>query len=84
MTQAPEIRNQSDGPDELVPDPQVWDEFGICAMTGWRWSRDPELKFPPPIKIRTRNFRSRRMLEDFKQRMLHLALAGRATQHERA
>ena len=29
--------------DELVPDPQVWSELNITSMTGWRWTRDPEL-----------------------------------------
>lgn len=60
----------SDAPDSLVPDPQVWREFGISPMTGWRWTRDPTLGFPPPIKIRTRCFRSRRALEEFKRRMV--------------
>jgi predicted DNA-binding transcriptional regulator AlpA len=64
-----------DAPDQLVPDPQVWREFGISSMTGWRWTRDPTLGFPPPIKIRTRCFRSRRALEEFKRRMVALGAA---------
>jgi hypothetical protein len=60
--------------DELVPDPQVWKELGITSMTGWRWTRDPDLDFPPQIKIRRRNFRSRRQLEAFKARMVRQAL----------
>jgi hypothetical protein len=81
MTDAEKIEDRHD---ELVPDPQVWNELGITSMTGWRYTNDPQLNFPPPIKIRTRNFRSRRMLEDFKQRMLRLTLAERAAQHRRA
>jgi hypothetical protein len=23
----------------LVPDPQVWREFGVTPMTGWRWTQ---------------------------------------------
>jgi hypothetical protein len=61
-------------PDELVPDPQVWREFGVSAMTGHRWTHDPNLGFPPKIKIRDRNFRSRKQLEGFKARMLQQAL----------
>jgi hypothetical protein len=58
-------------PDQLVPDPIVAQEFGgITLMTLYRWTNDPELGFPPPIKIRTKNFRSRRALEDFKARMI--------------
>jgi hypothetical protein len=36
-----------EAPDTLVPDPLVWREFGITSMTGWRWSNDPDLGFPP-------------------------------------
>ena len=39
-------------PDTLVPDPRVWQELGVTPMTGWRYTRDPKLNFPPPIKIR--------------------------------
>ncbi len=63
--------------DELVPDPQVWREFGVSETTGWRWDHDPELGFPPAIKIRNRNYRSRRQLEEFKGRMLKRALTAR-------
>jgi hypothetical protein len=62
------------GPDELVPDPQVWKEFGVTSMTLYRWTNDPDLGFPPAIKIRKRNFRSRRALEAFKRRMVARAL----------
>lgn len=62
-------------PDELVPDPVVWREFGVTSMTLYRWTHDPELNFPPPIKIRNRCFRSRRALEEFKERMMRNAVA---------
>jgi len=68
-SQAAQVR-PADSPDEFVPDPQVLAEFGITAMTAWRWDHDPELAelgWPPPIKIRSRNFRSRRHLERFKE-----------------
>jgi predicted DNA-binding transcriptional regulator AlpA len=60
--------------DHFVPDPEVWSELGVTAMTGYRYTRDPNLNFPPPIKIRNRNFRSRRLLEAWKERMLRVAL----------
>jgi hypothetical protein len=47
-------------------------------MTGWRWTRDADLDFPPPIKIRNRCFRSRRKIEDFKDRMMREAVRRRA------
>jgi hypothetical protein len=62
-------------PDEHVPDPQVARELGVTLMTLWRYTHDPNLGFPPPIKLRNRNFRSRRMLEEFKERMLRSAIA---------
>ena len=66
---------ESKWPDELVPDPVVWREFHISSMTGWRWTNDPELGFPRPIKIRNRCFRSRHALEEFKSRMLRESIA---------
>ena len=64
-------------PDSLVPDPAVCLEFGVTAMTLWRWTRDPDLDFPPAIAIRSRNFRSRNQLEAFKARMLSKAIRQR-------
>lgn len=64
--------------DEFVPDPQVAKEFNVTLMTLWRWDHDPALDFPPPIKIRNRNFRSRERLDAFKERMVRVAIAARA------
>ena len=64
--------------EELVADPQVWKELGVSSMAGWRWTNDPALNFPPAIKIRGRNFRSRRMLEAFKKTLIRKALTDRA------
>jgi hypothetical protein len=67
-------------PDELVPDPKVSREFGVSAMTLWRWDRDPQLAqlgWPAPIEIRRRKFRSRKQLESFKAKMLRNALKER-------
>lgn len=75
------IRPQST-PDQLVPDPIVAEEFYVTLMTLWRWSRDPDLNFPPPVKIRTKNFRSRRAIEEFKERMLMGAIRSRSKSSE--
>jgi hypothetical protein len=69
--------DDSDPPDEFVPDPIIWKEFGITPMTGWRWTNDPDLGFPRPVKIRNRCFRSRNQIEAFKARMLSAAIAAR-------
>jgi hypothetical protein len=58
----------------LVADPAVQREFNVSAMTLWRWDRDPDLGFPPPVKIRKRKFRSRQLLDEFKRRLLDQAI----------
>ena len=68
-----------DLPDELVPDPTVCRELNISSMTLWRWDHDPELRFPPPIMIRRRKFRVRRLLEQWKAGMLRQAITRRST-----
>lgn len=68
-------------PDLLVPDPQVCREFGVSAMTLWRWDRDPHLNFPVRITVRRRNFRSRKEIEKFKARLLRSAIARRWSEH---
>lgn len=74
------MRN-TDPPEQLVRDTIVAKEFGdVSLMTLYRWTKDPKLKFPPPIKIRNKNFRSRRALEEFKARMMRSAV----TQHAEA
>ena len=65
-------------PDLLVPDKQVRAEFGVTDMTLYRWDHDATLGFPPKIKIRQHNFRSRRALEEFKERMVAQAIKARA------
>ncbi|MET4493530.1 hypothetical protein ABIA94_009138 [Bradyrhizobium sp. LA7.1] len=66
------------GPDHLVPDPIIAKEFSVTLMTLWRWSHDPNLQFPQAIKIRGKNFRSRRAIEHFKARLLMCALPARS------
>jgi hypothetical protein len=64
--------------DTWVPDTVVNEEFGISRMGLRRWTKDPRLGFPPPIKIRTKNYRSRRALEQWKERMVQDAIRKRA------
>ena len=68
----------TDKPDEFVPDPRVAEELGTTLMGLWRYTHDPELGFPPAIKIRNRNYRSRQALEAWKQTMLARATRERA------
>jgi hypothetical protein len=63
--------------DALVPDPQVAREFNVTLMTLWRWTNNPRLGFPPPVKIQNRNYRSRRKLEIFKLNLVNEAIRAR-------
>lgn len=41
---------------------------GVSDMSLWRWSRDPELGFPAPIRINNRRFWDCAALDAFDQR----------------
>jgi len=67
-------------PDELVPDPQVGRELSVSLMTLWRWDRDPKMVdpgWPPPVYIRKRKYRGRKLLENFKSAALRHAIKTR-------
>ena len=52
----------------LLPEKEVCQRYGVKPMTLWRWSRDPDLGFPQPIKIRKRLYRYQDELDDFDER----------------
>jgi hypothetical protein len=64
-------------PDQWVPDPIIAKEFHTTLMGLYRWTNDAKLGFPRPIKIRNRNFRSRRAIEEFKAKMTRAAITRR-------
>jgi predicted DNA-binding transcriptional regulator AlpA len=67
-------KSESAEHDALIPDHSVAAELGCSVMSLWRRTRDPGDAFPPPVKIRNRNYRSRRLLEAYKMRKLHEAM----------
>jgi predicted DNA-binding transcriptional regulator AlpA len=72
-----EVKKMDDA-DYLIPDTLVQREFGgVSKMTFFRWTRDPTLNFPPPVRIKSRNYRSRQQLEAFKAKLLTAALKRR-------
>jgi len=73
----PKAKVNSVPDDEWVPDPVVCQEFGITAMTLWRWDHDPELGFPPPFKVRNRKFRRRQQINEWKNSWWRAAIARR-------
>jgi hypothetical protein len=76
MTKRQESRLEDDV-DSFVPEARVREEFDVSAMTLHRWDRDAGLGFPPPITIRGRKYRSRKQLQEFKERQIKLAIVNR-------
>jgi hypothetical protein len=76
-----------DDHDVLVGDPQFIQELDISNGTKCRYDKDPAmaaLGWPPPMKIKERNYRSRRMIEAFKAAMLKRAIEERRKLMERS
>jgi hypothetical protein len=55
---------------ELVPDVVIRGEFGVWAMSIFRWERDPSLDFPRPVIIRGRRYFIRDQIELIKDRLI--------------
>ena len=59
----------SDQDDEYFTGPQLDRRYKRSSQTRWRWSKDPELGFPKPIKIKNRLLYRRSDVEEFERRM---------------
>jgi hypothetical protein len=71
----------------LIPDPEVFHDLHITAMTGWRWDRDPRmaaLGWPPPIYRGRYKFHDSKQYQKFKATLLRQAIAKRAALLENA
>ena len=68
---------EANGVDVLVPEAEARRELGgLSAMSFWRYDHYPEKAPPgwaPAIKIGSRNYRSRRMLEAVKANLVKAA-----------
>jgi hypothetical protein len=54
--------------DVLIPDAKVRRRYGgISKMTLHRWDADPDLGFPPPVRIQDRKYRRLRELLEFER-----------------
>jgi len=60
--------------DEFLTGPDVDRRYRRSSQTRWRWSKDPELGFPKPIKIKNRLFHRLREIEEFERRMAAASL----------
>jgi len=73
----------TDEPDTHVPDSKVRQELGgLSRMCLWRWDHDRKMidrGWPPAIELNGRKYRSRRLLERFKQALMRRAIERRDT-----
>ena len=65
---------QDSEPDELVANKKAAEECGVCVKTTDRWDENSSIGYPPPIFIYTRIYRSRRLLERWKSKLLANAI----------
>jgi predicted DNA-binding transcriptional regulator AlpA len=65
----------SDTTDEYLTGPDVDRRYRRSSQTRWRWSKDPKLGFPKPIKIKNRLFYRLREIEEFERRMAAASLS---------
>jgi hypothetical protein len=70
----------TDDPGDLMTDAACRRELGgISSVTLWKYTNDKSLGFPPPVKIRKRNYRPRKLFDAFKARLIAQALAERSS-----
>jgi predicted DNA-binding transcriptional regulator AlpA len=62
--------------DEYLTGPDLDRRYKRSSQTRWRWSKDPELGFPKPIKIKNRLLYRLSEIEEWERRMA--AASGRA------
>jgi hypothetical protein len=59
----------SDETERYLTGPEVDRRYRRSSQSRWRWSKDPELGFPKPLKIKRRFVYRLRDLEEFERRM---------------
>jgi hypothetical protein len=59
----------SDEIKKYLTGPQVDRRYNVTSQSRWRWSKDPTLNFPTPLKIKGRTFYSISELEEFERRL---------------
>src|SRR5262245_61552542 len=53
---------------KFLTEAQTADRYGVTTRTLMRWDETPDLDFPPPILVRKRRFRDRRLLEQWERK----------------
>ena len=59
----------SDTIDDYLTGPDLDRRYKRSSQTRWRWSKDPELGFPKPIKIKNRLLYRRAEIERWERSM---------------
>jgi predicted DNA-binding transcriptional regulator AlpA len=59
----------SDDNVEFLTGPDLDRRYKRSSQTRWRWSKDPELGFPLPIRIKNRLLYRRSDVEEWERRM---------------
>ena len=59
----------SDTADDFLTGPDIERRYKRSSQTRWRWSKDTELGFPKPMKIKNRLLYRRSEIEAFERRM---------------
>lgn len=65
-----------DTTDDYLTGPDVDRRYKHSPITRWRWSKDPELGFPKPLKIKNRLYYRRSDIEAFERRMAAASNSG--------
>jgi predicted DNA-binding transcriptional regulator AlpA len=64
----------SDDNVEYLTGPDLDRRYKRSSQTRWRWSKDPELGFPKPIRIKNRLLYRRSEIEEWERRMAAASL----------
>ena len=64
----------SDTNDEYLTGPDLDRRYKRSSQTRWRWSKDPELGFPLPIRIKNRLLYRRSDIQEWERRMAAASL----------
>ena len=65
-----------DTADDYLTGADIDRRYKRSAQTRWRWSKDPELGFPKPMKIKNRLLYRRSEIEAFECRMTAASQVG--------
>ena len=60
--------------DDYLTGADIDRRYKRSSQTRWRWSKDPELGFPKPMKIKNRLLYRRSEIEAFERRMAAASL----------